>query len=78
MACIILKMVTVPNFFVMILSVNFLDVPKSITLRLESAESETNIIFSGFKSRCTICYSWQYTTAKRICFMKSAALLSEK
>lgn len=47
---------TVPNFFVMLLAVNLRDVPKSMTLRLDSLLSDTKMMFSGLRSRCTIFY----------------------
>lgn len=43
--------ITVPSFFVIIFfELNFLEVPKSMTFIGEFISSDTNMIFSGFKS----------------------------
>lgn len=42
---------TVPSFLVIVLPVNFLEVPKSMTFRFESFSLDTKIMFSGLRSR---------------------------
>ena len=68
-----------PNLLVILFPVsNFLEVPKSITLRSASGDSDTKSRFSGFKSLCTIFWLWQYQTALSIYLISSAAFFSLK
>lgn len=70
---------TVPNLLVRFWFSSILrDVPKSIILRFELGFLDSNKMFSGLRSRCTIFFAWQCTTPARICFMMSAAIFSEK